>query len=427
MNKKPVPEKYVLGLIAKYKNNGVLYVHRSKSSLEYKNFWSLPTITVDEETYKNILKEKNLSSEYINKLSQEKLGGTSIIGGELFISGVRKRTNYIINISLFNVSLVNLPQQLNPKYDNYSILQPKEVISKNKGFCGTCISLYFQGLINNDILPSTFSYLEIPPEIADSERPIVEYTTAELWKLASPNYTLLLSDKTGGEGYLIRRLTLDRFLEDFSNNHIDQSSQVLDMGCGIGNLFKLILQKTTNISGIDLYVDFNCTDEFKNRIKKGDISNSDQLFENNSFDIIFLNLMVFWLPDLNSVCSCIEKILKPSGHIIVTMTHPEYTKNGEWKKVGDDYYWITKEPLKRDRFLTMINRCVGPLWFYPKTTSELIKIFSKNNFHCVDSEEIFLNSYLSKEEVNSILLKHPSLKRHLKIPNFVVYVFKKSK
>jgi len=128
MNKNTVPEKYVLGLIARYKNDGVLYVHRSKSSKEYKNFWSMPTITVNEETYKNVLNKKSLSSEYVKRISQEKLGGIPITGGELFISGVRKRTNYIINISLFNASLMNLPKQLSRKYDNYSIIQPEEVL-----------------------------------------------------------------------------------------------------------------------------------------------------------------------------------------------------------------------------------------------------------------------------------------------------------
>ncbi len=421
-----LPEKYVLGIIPEYKRDGVLYVYRSKNSYEYKKFWSIPTVTVDETIYRKIINRKKISSKLLQRISNETLGGTEIVGGELFIFGTRMRRNYIINIALFNVSLIDLPTQFNKKYDVYSIFQPAQVLSKNNGFCGTCISLYFQGLINNERLPSTFSYMEIPPEIADSERLLKEYTAEELWTLASPNYSLLLEDKTGGEGNLIRSLTLDHYLERFVNNYIEPNYHVLDLGCGTGHFLKFVQQKTTSIIGIDLYLDRNCNADLKNTIRKGNIENSEDLLNNQLFDFIFLNLMIFWLPDLDSVCSTIKKKLKPNGRILVTTTHPEYTKNGEWKKAKDNYYWITKEPLRRAPFLTMINRCVGPLWFYPRSTIEILKAFTQNKFHCIDFEEIFLDTYLSKQKLKKILLKSPSLNRHLKVPNFVAYIFKNS-
>ena len=58
---------------------------------------------------------------------------------------------------------------------------------------------------------------------------------------------------------------------------------------------------------------------------------------------------------------------------------------------------------------------------------EIIKTFAQNSLHCIDCKEIFLDSYLSQEEVKNILLKYPSLERHLKIPNFVAYIFAQTK
>lgn len=417
-------ERYVIGLVIERDGNKALYLHRDPDvANEYKGFWSLPTITVDKNEYMQAIHSKRHSIKLLERLVELNLGGIHLENVDLLNSGTRHRKNYLLQMAIFRAMSRDMPEKRAVKYDDFIFCTPLELIEKNKYKCSTCVSLYFQNLIHRGSLQSTVYYLELTPELADSRRALEEYSPEELWRLAAPNYSLLLKGKAGGDGHFIRELTLDRFFHDFLYKKIRRGSSVLEVGSGDGAILEKILERTKHAYGLELVEDLPVRSTVTKHIIRGNLYDMPETLKSMRFDWIVVNLLLYWLPDLDVACSCISSLLSDRGKVLVIATPPEFTKNGQWEKREKKYTWIMTKPLRRRKELAMINRTVGPLWFYPRSTMDVIRTFGKHRMACIDSQEIYISSFLSREERKSMLNSHPSLLRHEFLPVFTVFVF----
>jgi SAM-dependent methyltransferase len=418
--------RYVIAIAIEQGDNRTLFAHRSPAwDHEYKGYWSLPSLEVSRYEFEKCVEASELATETAVLISKARFEGMPIHEGRLLISGTRQRTDYLLYMAICTVAFNHLPLDLSPKYDKHEFFTPEQMLEASGRRIGTCCSLYFQGLINRGCIAPTCTYLEIPPDIADSGRPLEKYTPDELWKLAAPNYSLLIRGLTGGEGHLLRNLILDRFLGEFIDQHVTPDAKVIDVGCGEGRFLENLRRKTNRAVGLELVDAISPSPTALECIFHGSAYEAPRLIERADFDLAVMNLLVFWLADLDSAFEAIGKLLIPGGHVLLTSTPPEFTKNGNWVLKNGNYNWITTGALRRDRMLTMINRSVGPVWFYPRSTANILDSAAKTGLRCDGATDLYLDSFLTRQELEKVLQQYPYLRRHQILPAFCALTFSK--
>lgn len=108
-----------------------------------------------------------------------------------------------------------------------------------------------------------------------------------------------------------------------------QPQRVLDLGCGTGHCSRELKDKYSKakVFGVDLAP--GMIEQAKKQqglFKKIDyqIADADQLpYENDSFDLVFSNLTIQWLPDLKHSFAEINRVLKPGGLLIFSTLGPD--------------------------------------------------------------------------------------------------------
>lgn len=419
-------ERFVVAVAVERGDNRTVFVHRAASlPHEYRGYWSLPALGVSQSQYESLIQNQDLAAETAETISRQRLGGIPLHGGRLLIHGSRERTNYRLHMAVCTAGTDCPPSNLPPKYDYFSFFTPEEMLRASGRIFGTCCSLYLQGLINRGCIAPTCAYLEIPPDVADSSRRIEDYTPEELWNLAAPNYSLLVRGQTGGEGHLLRNLVLDRYLTDLVERRVVGGSNFVDIGCGEGRLLDSIKGRTNRAVGLELVDTITPTPGIADCIVYGSVYDAPKLLGEAHFDWAVMNLLLFWLPDLDAALQSISALLRRGGQVVLTTTPPEFTKNGDWVLTGGDYNWIVTAPLRRDRMLTMINRSVGPLWFYPRSTTDILDSAARNGLRCSGAANLYLDTYLTRKELRQVLQQHPSLRRHQMLPAFCAFEFAK--
>src|SRR5205085_5208840 len=162
--------------------------------------------------------------------------------------------------------------------------------------------------------------------------------------------------------------------------------------------------KGLTVKGIDVNV--SDEDELSGDFFRGSILESSKIFTGQRFSLILLNLVVEWLADLDELLDSVKALIAPEGTVLVTVQPPEFTKNGRWLLTSRPEMAIS-EPTRRQPFLTMLNRGVGPVWYYPHSTPDIISAFGGAGFGCVRSEYIFLDGYLTESEKTELLTRKP--------------------
>jgi len=123
------------------------------------------------------------------------------------------------------------------------------------------------------------------------------------------------------ENYLIkinRRLILYQL--DFFNLVKDKKSKILDIGCGFGYFLRFLFKKNyKNIIGID--PDKNLLKTIPKKIKTYSYYGNKTKFKNNSFDVIFIYMVLHHLQndkEYYETVNEIHRILKPNGLVFIT-------------------------------------------------------------------------------------------------------------
>lgn len=118
------------------------------------------------------------------------------------------------------------------------------------------------------------------------------------------------------------------YLKNYLND--DRSIKILDAGCGSGKYCdKLISIGYKNVYGIDLLGEKS----FKHKVFsyfQGSIDSTP--FNDNEFDLIFANSVIYHLNNPNAGIIELKRILKPTGILIIT-GHTKYSLFTLWRRI----------------------------------------------------------------------------------------------
>jgi len=108
-----------------------------------------------------------------------------------------------------------------------------------------------------------------------------------------------------------------------------QPKQILDVGCGTGHCSRLLRDhfSKAKVFGIDIapgMIEFAKQQQSLFRKINYQVADADKLpFEDNSFELVFSNLTIQWLPDLAHTFKELNRVLKPGGLLIFSTLGPD--------------------------------------------------------------------------------------------------------
>lgn len=111
-----------------------------------------------------------------------------------------------------------------------------------------------------------------------------------------------------------------RFVSELGSPVVDlldpkPGERILDLGCGDGALTEIIAGREVDVLGIDAGPDFVATAQARGlNVIHGD--GQDLPFEDNSFDAVFSNAALHWMPDADGVLRGVGRVLKPGGRFV---------------------------------------------------------------------------------------------------------------
>jgi len=114
----------------------------------------------------------------------------------------------------------------------------------------------------------------------------------------------------------------DKRLEKISK-YIKKEDRVLEIGCGSGNLLKLLNSK--NIYGLDIspkMIEFCKKTIPHGTFISGDAENLP--YENNSFDKVIISEVLYYLPDIEKALKEANRVLKKEGLLLITSLNKKY-------------------------------------------------------------------------------------------------------
>lgn len=150
-----------------------------------------------------------------------------------------------------------------------------------------------------------------------------------------------LNLRTNLHSYNINKVDWDKWC--FDKIDFKEDSKVLELGCGSGKFW------AKNIDDLDESIDVTLSDFSKSmlRIAKSKLKNLGREFkfkeinaesipyEDNTFDIVLAQHMLYFVPDINQALSEIKRVLKPGGVFYVTANSSDTMK--ELNEIMNDF------------------------------------------------------------------------------------------
>ncbi len=171
-----------------------------------------------------------------------------------------------------------------------------------------------------------------------------------------------------------RKIVKSRF-EHFSGENI------LDLGCGYGfftDYFKSIGAKTIGIDASEKMIEIA-----RKRFPQSNFSVMDittpLAFENNQFDIIFSNLVLMDVENIDFIFSECKRILKTGGIFYYSIVHPAFY-GGYWLKnqIGYKYGRVMEKYIEPYHFA---NNFWGETEHFHRSLSYYLNLASKYGFN----------------------------------------------
>lgn len=165
------------------------------------------------------------------------------------------------------------------------------------------------------------------------------------------------------------------FVSKYGESLIDlldpkQGEQILDIGCGTGDLAALMSQQGAKVVGLDNSVEMVETA----RKKYPDIQFDNRSASNFSYDIqfdaAFSNATLHWILEYEEAIKCIYEALRPQGRFVA-----EFGGKGNVSKITS----ALKFQLSKRGYSEIAEK---PLWYFP-SLSEYTSLLERNGFRVV--------------------------------------------
>jgi len=192
---------------------------------------------------------------------------------------------------------------------------------------------------------------------------------------------------------LVQRSASDQLFELI---HIQPFDDILDIGCGTGNLtIKMTEHTKGRIVGID--ASEGMIDEAKRKYSQLGIEfkvcPTEQMTYTDSFDVIFCNSTFQWFKDPKPALEACLKALKPDGRMgIQSPAREMYSPN-----FIEAIQRVKSDPLLKEQFASFQQP-----WFFLETQEEYTELFKTAGFEVLHSQIDRLVSSHTPDEVYNI-------------------------
>ena len=148
--------------------------------------------------------------------------------------------------------------------------------------------------------------------------------------------------------YSMSKTTYDNWLDDYKEVLDNCKTEVLDLGCGVGNDTLYLTEKGFRVVACD-YSDVvieKTNKEFVNvETKIVDIS-KPLPFENNSFDLIIADLSLHYFDQITTkdIMREIKRILTPNGYLIARVNSVDDINYGagQGEKLEENFFFVER-------------------------------------------------------------------------------------
>ena len=161
-----------------------------------------------------------------------------------------------------------------------------------------------------------------------------------------------------------------------------KGENILDLGCGTGDLAKKLFDYGANVIGVDKSENMIAQAKGKYPSIKFMVHNATELEFNSEFDVVFSNATLHWVKPPNVALNCINKSLKPGGRFIA-----EFGGKGNVQTITDEIIRQIKEAgfeYKMEQFP----------WFYP-SIAEYSTLMEEAEFRVIFAHYFDRPTYLS--------------------------------
>ena len=103
-------------------------------------------------------------------------------------------------------------------------------------------------------------------------------------------------------------------------------SNVLDVGCGVGALTKVVARFAEKITGIDISSTSIEIAKKENKLDNIDylVLNAENLKKSEEYSMVFSNMVLMNMPDIKLAIKSIYNAMRTDGKFIFTITHPSF-------------------------------------------------------------------------------------------------------
>ena len=146
--------------------------------------------------------------------------------------------------------------------------------------------------------------------------------------------------------YSMGKITYDNWLNDYKYVLDNCKTEVLDLGCGVGNDTLYLTEQGFKVIACDYSeVALNHLKEQIKDVKTMQIDISQPLpFKENTFDLIIADLSLHYFDEKTTIeiMKEIKKILKPNGHLLARVNSIKDINHGagQGKQLEKNYYFV---------------------------------------------------------------------------------------
>lgn len=148
------------------------------------------------------------------------------------------------------------------------------------------------------------------------------------------------------EKYGKNKPVYDTWLDQFKDIFDENSSTILDLGCGTGNDTLYLIEKGFDVLACDYSSEaINAINRNIPQAKTKLVDISKKLpFKDSQFDIIVADLSLHYFDDKTtvSIMKEIKRILKPNGHLFARVNSIEDINHGamQGEKIENNFYFV---------------------------------------------------------------------------------------